>query len=51
MIPKHQLWFWTTEWQKKEREADDDIAQGRVKEFTTVEELLKDLRTSHPAHE
>jgi len=43
LIPKDQLWFWTPEWQKKEREADEDIAQGRVKEFSTVEELLKDL--------
>ncbi len=45
LIPKDQLWFWTPEWQKKEREADEDIAQGRVKEFESVEELLKDLRS------
>ena len=45
LIPKDQLWFWTPEWQKKEREADEDIAQGRVKEFSTVEELLKDLKS------
>jgi bifunctional DNA-binding transcriptional regulator/antitoxin component of YhaV-PrlF toxin-antitoxin module len=44
LIPKDQLWFWTPEWQKKEREADEDIAQGRVKEFESVEELIKDLR-------
>jgi len=45
LIPKDQLWFWTPEWQAKEREADEDIAQGRVKEFSTVEELLKDLKS------
>jgi len=45
LIPKDQLWFWTPEWQKKEREADDDIARGRVKEFESVEELIKDLRS------
>ena len=45
LIPKDQLWFWTPEWQKKEREADDDIARGRVKEFESAEELIKDLRS------
>jgi len=45
LIPKDQLWFWTPEWQQKEREADEDIAQGRVKEFSTVEGLLKDLKS------
>jgi bifunctional DNA-binding transcriptional regulator/antitoxin component of YhaV-PrlF toxin-antitoxin module len=45
LIPKDQLWFWTPEWQKKEREADEDIAQGRVKEFDSVEELLKELKS------
>jgi bifunctional DNA-binding transcriptional regulator/antitoxin component of YhaV-PrlF toxin-antitoxin module len=45
LIPKDQLWFWTSEWQKKEREADDDIGQGRVREFESVEELIKDLRS------
>ena len=45
LVPKDQLWFWTPEWQKKEREADEDIARGRVKEFESVEELIKDLRS------
>jgi len=42
---KDQLWFWTPEWQRKEREADKDIAQGRLKEFGSVAELFKDLRS------
>ncbi len=45
LIPKDQLWFWTPEWQKKEREADEDIAQGRVKEFASADELIKDLKS------
>ncbi len=45
LIPKDQLWFWTPEWQKKEREADEDVARGRVKEFSSVEELLKELKS------
>lgn len=45
LIPKDQLWFWTPEWQRKEREADEDIAQGRLQEFDSVEALLQDLRS------
>ena len=44
-IPKGQLWYWTPDWQRKEREADQGIAQGRVKESTSVEELFKDLKS------
>ena len=45
LVPKDQLWFWTSEWQKKEREVDEDIAEGRVKEFESAEDLLEDLRS------
>jgi AbrB family looped-hinge helix DNA binding protein len=45
-IPKDQLWFWTPEWQKKEREADEEIAQGNLRTFDSVEELLKDLSST-----
>jgi antitoxin MazE len=44
-IPKDQLWYWTPEWQAKEREADEDIAKGRVKECDSVEALLKALKS------
>lgn len=30
IIPKDQWWFWTKEWQNKEREADEDIRLKRV---------------------
>jgi len=45
LIPKDQLWFWTPEWQAKEREADEDIAEGRAKDFHSVEALLEDLHS------
>ncbi len=45
LIPKEQLWFWTREWQEKEREAEEALARGDVKEFDSVEDLLKDLRS------
>lgn len=31
-IDPDQAWFWTDEWQQKEREADEDIAAGRYEE-------------------
>lgn len=36
--------FWTeAEWEKAEREADEDIKAGRVKRFGSVEGLIADL--------
>ena len=43
LVDKSQAWYWTKEWQEAERQADEDIAAGRVKEFDTVDELIKDL--------
>ncbi|OGE25331.1 hypothetical protein A3C26_00690 [Candidatus Daviesbacteria bacterium RIFCSPHIGHO2_02_FULL_39_12] len=38
--------FWTKEqWEKTEREADEDITAGRVKRFDSVEELIADLHS------
>jgi bifunctional DNA-binding transcriptional regulator/antitoxin component of YhaV-PrlF toxin-antitoxin module len=44
LIPKDQLWFWTPEWQKKEREADREIARGNVKTAESAEQLLRELK-------
>ncbi len=30
LIPKDQAWFWTKEWQDKEREAEEDIRTERI---------------------
>jgi hypothetical protein len=35
-----QAYFWTPEWQAKERVADRAIAEGRVRTFDTMEEML-----------
>ncbi|WP_235793119.1 AbrB/MazE/SpoVT family DNA-binding domain-containing protein [Virgibacillus salidurans] len=40
-IEKDQAWFWTEEWQKGEREADEDIKAGRVKSFKNAEEAIE----------
>jgi hypothetical protein len=38
-----QRYFWTSEWQAKEREADEAIAEGRVRTFDTMDEMLNFL--------
>ena len=43
LIDKDQTWFWTEEWQAAEREAENDLRAGRVKEFDTLDELIADL--------
>ena len=44
-IRKGQEWFWTSEWQKKELEADQDIARGRVSGvFNSAKDLIKHLK-------
>jgi len=40
LIDKKQAWFWTTAWQKMEREAD----RSRTFKFTNVEDALAFLR-------
>jgi hypothetical protein len=42
-IDPEQAWFWTREWQEKEREADDDRAAGRVMTYENDAELLAAL--------
>jgi len=42
-IDPDQAWFWTREWQTREREADDDLAAGRVTSYESDEEFLAAL--------
>ena len=42
-IPADQRWFWTERWQAMEREADEDIAAGRILEFDGVDEFIDHL--------
>lgn len=45
IIPKDQEWFWTKEWQAKEREADTDIKANQVsRPYRTKGELLAALK-------
>jgi hypothetical protein len=43
IIDSTQTWFWTSAWQRREREASDDISRGRVKTYGTDEDFLHDL--------
>ena len=35
-----QRYFWTPEWQAKEREADEAVAEGKVRTFGTMDEMI-----------
>jgi hypothetical protein len=41
-----QGWFWTAEWQAGEREADADLAAGRVENFESEDAFVTALRKS-----
>ncbi len=42
-VDADQAWFWTERWQRMEREADEDIAAGRVDTFESADAFLADL--------
>jgi hypothetical protein len=42
-IDPEQAWFWTREWQTKERESDDDLVAGRATRYESDEESLAAL--------
>jgi hypothetical protein len=44
LVDKSQAYFFSESWQKGEREADQDIAEGRLSEYGDVESLLQSLR-------
>lgn len=45
LISEDQMWWWTEEWQKGEREAEAELRAGKsVGPFTTADELFADLR-------
>ncbi len=44
LIDSDQRWWWMEEWQKGEREAQQDIEKGRGQKFESAEALLNALR-------
>ncbi len=49
VIDASQAWFWTSDWQAGEREADADNAAGRADSFDSDEEFLRALRSVNDA--
>jgi len=43
LIDSSQAWFWTREWQEKEKEAEADYKAGRYKTAKNVKEFLRKL--------
>lgn len=42
-IERSQAYFWTKRWQEGERQAEEDIKAGRVREFANIDEAIKYL--------
>jgi hypothetical protein len=38
-----QAWFWSAEWQAKEREADNAVTSGDYDEFDSIDDFIADL--------
>ena len=45
LIPRDQLWFWTPEWQAGERQVDEDLAAGRYKDFKSLKQAIRWLKS------
>ena len=45
VVDKSQVYFWTKEWQEKEKEADEDYRKSRYKKFKNIDKLIKDLHS------
>jgi len=44
LIPRDQAWFWSPEWQEKEKEADAALAKRAYTEHDTMEDVIADLK-------
>ena len=51
IIPPDQAWFWTERWQNMEREAQQEIDAGRVKQFEDVESAIQALNAAADAED
>jgi len=45
LADENQAWFWTEEWQRMNAEAEADLAQGRFREFGTIDDFLDYLES------
>lgn len=42
-----QAWYWSDEFQEKEREADEDIERGDYEEFDNFDDFIDELWANH----
>lgn len=42
-VERSQAYFWTRRWQDGERKADDDLIDGRYRDFAGMDDLIADL--------
>lgn len=42
-VPKDQAWFWTEEWQREEREVEQQVKNGQLTHPISLDETLDDL--------
>lgn len=42
-VPADQAWFWTEQWQQREREVDEHVGAGRVTVHESTEDFLAHL--------
>lgn len=45
LVPRDQAWFWTPEWQQKEKKADKAVASRRYKEHDSAEKAISHLKS------
>ncbi len=45
MVDRSQSWFWSKEWQEREKEVDGDIIEGRLKGAKNVDDLFEQLES------
>ena len=45
-IDRDQVYFWTRRWQEGEKQAEEDLLAGRVRDFETMDDLLDELDSS-----
>ena len=48
LIPKDQAWFWSIEWQAKEKEVQKEIEKKGIGRAYTANELMKGRFIMHP---
>lgn len=41
----NQDWYWTDEWQRMEAEVEESLRQGHYRKFSSMEDLLLDLKS------